>query len=65
VGGGPLIEFPYDPPGWTLDRRDFMLAEPIRLDEDGMLRVPSAPGLGVFLDEEAVAFHDISSTLRA
>ena len=30
VGGGPFIEFPYDPPGWTAERRDFMLAEPVR-----------------------------------
>ena len=29
VGGGPFLEFPYDPPGWTPARRDFMLAEPV------------------------------------
>ena len=29
IGGGPYLEFPYDPPGWTPERRDFMLAEPI------------------------------------
>src|SRR5207248_2376386 len=57
VGGGPLIEFPYDPPGWTPARRDFMLAEPVALDADGLVRVPDAPGLGVRLDEEAVAFY--------
>src|SRR5206468_2242541 len=42
VGGGPFIEFPYDPPGWTPERRDFMLAEPIRPGPDGVLRVPAA-----------------------
>ena len=46
VGGGPYIEFPYDPPGWTPERRDFMLAEPVRVDREGCLRVPDAPGLG-------------------
>jgi L-alanine-DL-glutamate epimerase-like enolase superfamily enzyme len=46
VGGGPYIEFPYDPPGWTPARRDFMLAEPVRVDADGCLAVPSRPGLG-------------------
>jgi D-galactarolactone cycloisomerase len=46
VGGGPYIEFPYDPPGWTPERRDFMLAEPIRIDADGCLVVPRRPGLG-------------------
>ncbi len=61
VGGGPLLEFPHDPPGWTAERRDFMLAEPVRIDQEGMLRVPAAPGLGVLLDEEAVAFHEIGA----
>jgi D-galactarolactone cycloisomerase len=57
VGGGPYLEFPYDPPGWTPGRRDFMLAEPVAVSRDGTLRVPDAPGLGVVLDEEAVAFY--------
>lgn len=46
VGGGPYLEFPYDPPGWTLERRDFMLAEPVRIDTEGFVRVPDRPGLG-------------------
>jgi D-galactarolactone cycloisomerase len=54
VGGGPYLEYPYDPPGWTPARRDFMLAEPIRPDRAGMLHVPRGPGLGVVLDEAAV-----------
>ena len=54
VGGGPFVEFPYDPPGWTPERRDFMLAEPLRPDRDGVLRVPSRPGLGAALDEVAI-----------
>jgi L-alanine-DL-glutamate epimerase-like enolase superfamily enzyme len=54
VGGGPYLEFPYDPPGWTPERRDFMLAEPIRPGPDGVLRVPSAPGIGIVLNEGAV-----------
>jgi L-alanine-DL-glutamate epimerase-like enolase superfamily enzyme len=57
VGGGPYLEFPYDPPGWTPERRDFMLAAPVSVDPDGMVAVPEAPGLGVVLDEEAVAFY--------
>jgi L-alanine-DL-glutamate epimerase-like enolase superfamily enzyme len=59
VGGGPYVEFPYDPPGWTPHRRDFMLAEPISVDAAGMLHVPTAPGLGIELDEEAIAFHSV------
>jgi D-galactarolactone cycloisomerase len=54
VGGGPYIEYPYDPPGWTPERRDPMLTEPIRPGPDGILRVPAAPGLGIVLDEAAV-----------
>jgi len=54
VGGGPFIEFPYDPPGWTPERRDFMLAEPLRPGADGVLRVPQMPGLGAVLDEVAI-----------
>ena len=57
VGGGPYLEFPYDPPGWTPARRDFMLAEPVVIDPRGMVRVPESAGLGVRLDEEAVAFY--------
>jgi L-alanine-DL-glutamate epimerase-like enolase superfamily enzyme len=59
VGGGPYLEFPYDPPGWTPARRDFMLAEPVAVGPDGMLRIPDAPGLGAALDEEAVAFYSV------
>jgi D-galactarolactone cycloisomerase len=54
VGGGPYFEFPWDPPGWTPERRDFMLAEPVMITPAGELEVPRRPGLGVELDEEAV-----------
>lgn len=65
VGGGPYLEFPYDPPGWTLQRRDFMLAAPISIGPDGVLAVPDAPGLGVELDEDAVAFYAGAGTRDA
>jgi D-galactarolactone cycloisomerase len=54
VGGGPFIEFPYDPPGWTPERRDAFLAEPIRPDAQGLLHVPAGPGIGAVLDEAAI-----------
>jgi L-alanine-DL-glutamate epimerase-like enolase superfamily enzyme len=54
VGGGPFLELPYDPPGWTPERRDFMLAEPLLPDGDGRLAVPDRPGLGIELDEDAL-----------
>jgi L-alanine-DL-glutamate epimerase-like enolase superfamily enzyme len=59
VGGGPFLEFPYDPPGWTPERRDFMLASPLQIDDSGCLRAPAGPGLGIELDEEAVARYAI------
>jgi D-galactarolactone cycloisomerase len=54
VGGGPYLEFPYDPPGWTVARRDFFLAEPVRIDAAGCLSVPERPGLGAQIDQDAV-----------
>ena len=58
VGATPFVELPYDPPGWTPERRDWMLAEPIRA-EAGRVAVPGAPGLGIVLDEERLEAHRI------
>jgi D-galactarolactone cycloisomerase len=54
VGGGPFFEFPYDAPGWTVERRDFFFREPLRVGKDGCLAVPQRPGLGAELDEAAI-----------
>jgi L-alanine-DL-glutamate epimerase-like enolase superfamily enzyme len=54
VGGGPYLEFPYDPPGWTVERRDFFLSEPVRIDPDGCVAVPLRPGLGAILDQDVI-----------
>jgi L-alanine-DL-glutamate epimerase-like enolase superfamily enzyme len=59
VGGGPYVEFPYDPPGWTTARRDFFLAQPVQVDASGHLNVPDAPGLGAEVDLAAVARYAI------
>jgi L-alanine-DL-glutamate epimerase-like enolase superfamily enzyme len=63
VGGGPYVEFPYDPPGWTPERRDFFLAEPVRIDPDGYLTVPDRPGLGARIDHAAVARYASPSSM--
>jgi L-alanine-DL-glutamate epimerase-like enolase superfamily enzyme len=55
LGGGPYLEFPYDPPAWTEQRRDFFLASPVCIEPDGYLTVPDRPGLGAEIDEETVA----------
>jgi L-alanine-DL-glutamate epimerase-like enolase superfamily enzyme len=53
VGGGPYFEFPFDPPGWTIERRDFFL-EHIDIDKNGDVLVPNRPGLGVQLNQDAI-----------
>jgi L-alanine-DL-glutamate epimerase-like enolase superfamily enzyme len=60
VGGGPFLEFPLDPPGWTVGRRDFFLAEPVEVGCDGCVAVPNRPGLGVRLDEAAIARFEVA-----
>lgn len=58
VDAGPYLEFPYDPPGWTPERRDFFM-EPLDIDEEGALRVPDLPGLGAVIDYDAVKKYSV------
>lgn len=58
VDAGPYLEFPFDPPGWTPERRDFFM-RPLMIDGDGTLAVPDAPGLGVEIDWDAVARYSV------
>ena len=51
----PWIEYPYDPPEWGLERRDFMMAEPLRVDAAGWIHLGNAPGFGYALDEDMLA----------
>jgi L-alanine-DL-glutamate epimerase-like enolase superfamily enzyme len=55
LGHVPFIEFPYDPPEWSLDRRDFVMVEPFVADRDGWLRLSDAPGMGYSVDEARLA----------
>jgi L-alanine-DL-glutamate epimerase-like enolase superfamily enzyme len=48
----PYLEFPFDPPEWSLARRDFMLRQPIDVDADGYIVLSDKPGLGIELDED-------------
>ena len=54
-GGRPWLEYPLDPPEWTAERRDFMLARPVIADKDGCIELSEAPGFGIELDEERLA----------
>jgi L-alanine-DL-glutamate epimerase-like enolase superfamily enzyme len=53
VDAGPYLEFPFDPPGWTPERRDFFM-KPLNIDSAGDLVVPNRPGLGAEIDWDAV-----------
>jgi L-alanine-DL-glutamate epimerase-like enolase superfamily enzyme len=46
----PFVEMPFDPPGWGPDRRDWLLPAPIFAAEDGTIRPPDGPGLGIPTD---------------
>jgi D-galactarolactone cycloisomerase len=61
VSQAPFIEFPYDPPHWTPERRDFILPTPILADVTGTITLPDAPGLGVKLDWTALEGRQVDS----
>jgi len=49
------LEYPIEPPGWTPESRDGLLAEPVTADADGAIALPDQPGLGIELDEDKLA----------
>jgi L-alanine-DL-glutamate epimerase-like enolase superfamily enzyme len=53
LGNCPYLEFPFDPP-LTLETRDAILTEPIRIEKDGYISIPQKPGLGVEVNEEVI-----------
>jgi L-alanine-DL-glutamate epimerase-like enolase superfamily enzyme len=50
IPNGLVLEFDQNPNGL----RDDLLKEPIRIDKDGMIRLPERPGLGIELDTAAI-----------
>jgi D-galactarolactone cycloisomerase len=54
VSTAPWIEYGYDPPGWTPERRDFILPAPILPDAPATITLSDAPGLGVKIDWDAI-----------
>ena len=62
--GVPYIEFPYDPPNWTPEAREFIFTEPLSIDAEGYLRLPRGPGLGIELDEEKLKRYERTDTRR-
>jgi L-rhamnonate dehydratase len=50
AGDAPFLEYPYDNPEWSEERRDYPMVSPLK-HKDGWLELGQAPGLGVVLDE--------------
>jgi L-alanine-DL-glutamate epimerase-like enolase superfamily enzyme len=55
LADSPLLEYPFDPPDWGVDRRDYMLSEPLSVDAEGYINLSEAPGMGYELDEPRLA----------
>lgn len=49
------LEIPDDPPAFTHEGRDRLLAESLRIDPDGLVRLPDR--LGIVLDEDFLASY--------
>jgi L-alanine-DL-glutamate epimerase-like enolase superfamily enzyme len=52
LGDTPFLEFPYDPPEWSLARRDYLMARPLTVDGGGWITLSGEPGMGYAPDEE-------------
>ena len=55
----PYIEYIYDPPGCTPESWQGLLAEPLRIDDEGYLRAPNKPGLGIEMNEALIAAYAV------
>lgn len=51
----PFIEYPFDPPEWSIERRDFILNNPIAGDGQGYVTLGEEPGLGCSMNETSLA----------
>ncbi len=60
AGAAPFVEYPFDPPQWIPEGRDFLLGRPIEVDAEGWVTLPDAPGLGVELDEKVLAATEVA-----
>lgn len=57
----PFVEFPFDPPHWTPERRDYLLPAPLLPTGPGYIELSDAPGLGVTIDWERLEPFRIGS----
>ena len=48
----PFMEVAYDPPEWSMARRDFMMTQPLVVDREGWINLADEPGMGYALNED-------------
>lgn len=51
----PFLEFPYDPPEWSLERRDFMMSQTLKVSGEGFIELTGEPGMGYAPDEDLLS----------
>ncbi len=51
----PMVEFPFDPPFLTTESQQFYIRNKFVVDADGYITLPDIPGIGVDIDESALA----------
>ncbi len=56
----PYVEVPLDPPGWSAERRDWLLPAPLEIADDGTIAPPTGSGLGVTPDFDALEGYRIA-----
>ena len=57
----PYVEVPFDPPGWSAERRDWLLGgSTVTIAADGSVAPPPGPGLGVTPDLDALEAHRVA-----
>jgi L-alanine-DL-glutamate epimerase-like enolase superfamily enzyme len=52
--GSLWVEWPYDPPEWSIERRDYPLAQHLQA-HGGWIELTEQPGLGITLDDELLS----------
>ena len=62
----PFVEVPFDPPGWSPERRDWLLGGPVvEIAADGTVAPPPGPGLGVVPDLDGAGGVPAGMRIRA
>ena len=64
LSDAPFLEYPFDPPEWTLERRDFLMTEPLQADAQGWIQLTDAPGMGYTPDEDRLRAPRIARAPR-